>query len=259
MHPNETRAKTFRALHSPGRPLILFNAWDAGSAKAVTDAGARAIATGSWSVAASHGLEDGEKLPLHQVIANLDRIVRATDLPVSVDIESGYGETFCEVGQAISRTIEAGAIGCNMEDSLPGTTTLRAAHDMADRIGWARRAANAAGIPYFINARTDVFFQATPDAHDRAMLDEAVARGRIYAESGADGLFVPGLVDRELMRELAAQSPLPVNVMMVDGSPDLQKIAAAGIARISHGPGPYLLAMRALGDAAATAFESQAG
>jgi 2-methylisocitrate lyase-like PEP mutase family enzyme len=153
------KADDFRALHVPGRPFVLFNIWDAGTAKAVAVSGARAIATGSWSVAAANGFRDGEDVPLDLAIDNLARIVRATTLPVTIDIESGYGKTADAAGRTIARTIEAGAIGCNLEDSFPENGKLRDIAEQAERIRQARLAADAAGLRYFINARTDVFFQ----------------------------------------------------------------------------------------------------
>ncbi|HEY8051463.1 MAG TPA: isocitrate lyase/phosphoenolpyruvate mutase family protein, partial [Steroidobacteraceae bacterium] len=121
----KTRAEAFRALHVAGRPLVLFNVWDAGSAKAVAAAGASAIATGSWSVAAANGFTDGEQIPLDMALENLRRIVAATVLPVTVDLESGYGKSAVEVGRTIGRAIEAGAVGCNLEDSFPESGKLR--------------------------------------------------------------------------------------------------------------------------------------
>ncbi|MGH7004210.1 MAG: isocitrate lyase/PEP mutase family protein, partial [Alphaproteobacteria bacterium] len=188
------KAERFRALHVSGQPLVLFNVWDPGTAKAATAAGVQAIATGSWSVAAANGFADGEQIPLDAVIGNLARIVGATNLPVSVDIESGYGKTAGDVGRTIARTIEAGAIGCNLEDSFPESAQLRDLAEQTERIRHARKAAEAARLSYFINARTDVFFQGPPDQHDDGMLEEALVRARAYAEAGADGIFVPGLV-----------------------------------------------------------------
>jgi methylisocitrate lyase len=128
------RAEQFAALHVRGNPVILFNVWDAGSAKAVAGAGARAIATGSWSVASANGFADGEQFPLAAAIENLKRIVKATDLPVTVDLEAGYGATPPEVGETIAMAIEAGAIGCNLEDSYPENGTLRPMTDQVERI-----------------------------------------------------------------------------------------------------------------------------
>jgi 2-methylisocitrate lyase-like PEP mutase family enzyme len=244
------KAVHFREMHAPGKPLILFNIWDAGSAKAVAAAGARAIATGSWSVADANGYADGEQLPLAVALDNLRRIVRATDLPVTVDLESGYGETPAEVGETIAKAIAAGAIGCNLEDSYPKDGSLRPMADHVDRVRFARRAAEAAKVPFYINARTDVFFQRDEEQHDGAMVNEALARGRAYAEAGASGLFVPGLVDIALVKRVTSASSLPVNIMIGSTSPSIHDLASSGVARVSHGPGPYLLAMKALEDAA---------
>jgi 2-methylisocitrate lyase-like PEP mutase family enzyme len=119
-----------------------------------------------------------------------------------------------------------------------------------ERVRSARRAADAAKIPFFVNARTDVFFQSEPEQHDDAMVEEALERGRAYAEAGASGLFVPGLVDIAKIKRIAAASPLPVNIMMSGKTPPVSELAQNGVARVSHGPGPYLLAMKALEDAA---------
>jgi 2-methylisocitrate lyase-like PEP mutase family enzyme len=251
---SKQKAEAFRALHVRGTPLVLFNAWDPGSARAVTAAGASAIATGSWSVAEANGYSDGEHIPLALVIDNLTRIVGATALPVSVDLESGYGKSAAEVGQTIARAIEAGAIGCNLEDSFPQNGKLREVTEQTQRIRQARAVSDAAGIRYFINARTDVFFQKPPAQHDDSMLREAMERGRTYADAGADGLFAPGLIDRGLIARLAAASPLPLNVLVEENSPSLDLLAEAGVARISHGPGPYLEAMKLLEERARAAM-----
>ena len=254
MSDQASKARAFTALHIPGKPLVLFNVWDAGSAKAVADAGAKALATGSWSVAAANGYPDGERIPLDLAMGNLSRIVRATALPVSVDIESGYGKTAEEVGRTVARTLEAGAVGCNLEDSFPENGTLRETAEQVARIRAARKAAEAAKIPYFINARSDVFFQAPAPQHDAAMLEAAITRARAYAEAGASGFFAPGLVDRELIARLTAACPLPLNVMVSKGTPALSSLGEAKVARISHGPGAYLTAMRSLTEAARAAM-----
>jgi methylisocitrate lyase len=244
------KAGQFMALHIPGRPLVLFNIWDAGGAKAVAAAGVKAIATGSWSVANANGFADGERMPLALAIDNLRRIVSAADLPVTIDLESGYGDAATVVGETVGLAIDAGAVGCNLEDSFPANGTLREIVDQSDRIRRAREVADAAGIRFFINARTDVFFQRPPDQHDEAMVIEAIERARAYAGAGADGLFAPGLVDITLIARLAEASPLPLNIMVGDATPSLRALAEHGVARVSHGPRPYLLAMRALEEAA---------
>jgi len=256
MSDQARKAREFRELHVPGTPLVLFNVWDAGSAKAVTAGGAKAIATSSWSVAHANGFADGEQLPLPVAIENLRRIVGVTDLPVTVDLESGYGETSEAVASSIALAIDVGAVGCNLEDSMPANGRLRSPDDQTVRIRSARRAADAARVPFFINARTDVFFQRAVAQHDEPMVSAALERAKRYRDAGADGLFAPGLVDIRLIARLAAASPLPLNVMLQEITPAIQELAEHGVARVSHGPGPYLLAMKTLEAAARTASSS---
>jgi len=253
MTDQRRKAEQFRELHIPGKPLIVFNIWDAGSAKAVANAGAMAIATGSWSVAHANGFDDGELIPLPLVIDNLRRIVGATDLPVTIDLESGYGETPEMVGGTIGLVIEAGAVGCNLEDSFPANGQLREILDQGARIGRARQVADSAGIRFFINARTDVFFQKPAEQHSDAMLAEAIERASAYAEAGGDGIFAPGLADITLIARLTAASPLPLNIMVGDATASVRALAAHGVARVSHGPRPYFLAMKASEEAARAA------
>ena len=245
------KAQEFRALHVPGKPVLIFNVWDAGSAKAVTESGARALGTSSWAVANANGFSDGEEIPLPAVIDNLRRIVGSTDIPVTVDLESGYGADPASVGETVARAIDAGAVGCNLEDSVPRKERLREASLQAARIRAAREAADGARVPFFINARTDVFFQPAAQPDEQAMLKETIERAQRYADSGADGLFVPGLLDLQLISLLVEASRLPVNVMMGEGGPALASLADRGVARVSYGAQPYLLAMRALRSAAA--------
>jgi len=240
------KAEQFRALHIPGTPFVLFNIWDPGGAKAVAASGAKAIATSSWSVANANGFADGERIPLGMAIDNLRRIVSGTDLPVTMDLESGYGDASEVVGETIGLAIDAGAIGCNLEDSFPVNGKLRKTIDQVDRIRRTRQTADAADFHFFINARTDVFFQRMPAEHDDAMVAEAIDRARAYAEAGADGLFAPGLVDINLIARLAEASPLPLNIMVADGTPPLRVLAEHGVARVSYGPDPYLMAMKEL-------------
>jgi 2-methylisocitrate lyase-like PEP mutase family enzyme len=242
------KAKTFKALHVPGNPIILFNVWDAGSARAVAASGAKALGTGSWSVAAAHGFDDGEHMPFDLAIANLERIVAAADLPVTIDLESGYGTDPEEVGVTVARAVRAGAIGCNIEDGFR-ETTLREAPDQSARLKGARAAAERLGVPAFLNARTDVFLIAPADQHE-SLIAEALERGRAYADAGADGFFVPGLADERLIARVVESSHLPVNIMASARTPSAARMAELGVARISHGPGPYRMAMKALEDAA---------
>jgi 2-methylisocitrate lyase-like PEP mutase family enzyme len=252
MSDQKRKAEQFRALHIPGNPLVLFNIWDAGSARAVAAAGSKAIATGSWSVANANGFADGEHLPLAFVIDNLRRIVSVTDLPVTIDLESGYGDAAEVVGETIRLAIAAGAVACNLEDSFPANGKLRATSDQSHRIRAARQAADEANLRFFINARTDVFFQGQVEPHNEAMVAEASQRAQAYAEAGADGIFAPGLADIALIARLVEASPLPLNIMVGEDSPTLRSLAEHGVARVSHGPRPYLMAMKALEDSART-------
>jgi 2-methylisocitrate lyase-like PEP mutase family enzyme len=248
------KAKYFHSLHVKGQPLVLFNIWDAGSAKAVESAGARALATGSWSVARANGYEDGERVPLDFAIGNLARIVRATELPVTIDLESGYGQTPEEVGRTIERSIDAGAIGCNLEDSDPTTGLLRPIAEQVKRIESARKVAEARQLPYFINVRSDVFFvKAQPQAHEDERIATVLERAKAYAAAGADGLFVPGLANATSIGRVASTVSVPLNIMVSDDTPSLRELAALGVARVSHGPRPYVSAMKKLGEEARAA------
>jgi 2-methylisocitrate lyase-like PEP mutase family enzyme len=244
------KAEAFRAFHVHGKPLVLFNVWDAGSAKAVAASGAKAIATSSWSVANANGFGDGEGTPLALVIDNLRRIVGAVDVPVTADLESGYGDSAEAVGSTVGMAIDAGAVGCNLEDSFPSSGKLRETPEQARRIEYARRAAEAARIRFFINARTDVFFQRPSEQHDEQMVVQAVERARAYAQAGADGLFAPGLVHLALIAKLVEGAPLPVNIMVHDSTSSLRELSERGVARVSYGPRPYLIAMKAFEEAA---------
>jgi 2-methylisocitrate lyase-like PEP mutase family enzyme len=238
-------AETFRELHKPAIPLVLYNVWDAGSARAVATSGAKAIATSSWAVAKAHGFDDGEQIPFELAMQNLLRIVGAVDLPVSVDLESGYGEAPKDVAKSVSLAIEAGAVGCNLEDRIPATGAVRDSAAQADRIRSARQAAKGAGIPFFINARCDLFFQGNSVPHDQELLAMAAERARLYKEAGADGFFVPGLTTISLISELVKISPIPVNIL-ADSSTSIQVLAANGVARVSYGATPYVELIGAL-------------
>jgi 2-methylisocitrate lyase-like PEP mutase family enzyme len=232
---NKTEA--FAAMHIPGNPLILYNIWDAGSTVAVAKAGAKAIATGSYGVAGAHGIGDGEKLPINVAIATLSEVLTVTDLPVTIDMEAGYGNDPAAVGRSVQRAADAGAIGINIEDKDPVTRTLFSVADASARI----KAAAATGV--FVNARADLFILTPPAEHDAATVDMMIERAKAYADAGARGLFAPFLQDADLIERLCARSPLPVNILMRPGCPDHKTLAGLGVARISHGHGPWAAAM----------------
>ena len=240
-----TRIETFRALHIPGDPLVLFNIWDAGSAKTVAAAGAKAIATGSYGVACARGSSDGENLTLDAALANLGEILGVTDLPVSIDMEAGYGADAVAVGRSVARAQAAGAAGINIEDRMPGETALLALGKAAARI----EAAAATGL--FVNARCDMFRGQDAVADGDTLVAATLERARAYAEAGAGGLFVPFLADRRCIAAICEASPLPVNILWSRPCGDCAALAAHGVARISHGHQPWAAAMAWLGDQAA--------
>ena len=227
----------FRALHVPGDPLILVNIWDAGSAKAVAAAGARAIATGSYGVAGAQGWNDGEDFPLEDVFENLGRILSVTDLPVTIDMESGYGADPAAVGLSVGRAFDAGAAGINMEDRLPGESALLSIANAQARY----RAAADTGI--FVNARCDTFRGADIAKDGDALVAATLDRAQAYADAGAGSLFVPFLLDPKCIGAICEGSPLPVNILRGKGGPTHQQLAALGVARISHGHQPWAAAM----------------
>ncbi|RYE04360.1 MAG: isocitrate lyase/phosphoenolpyruvate mutase family protein [Sphingomonadales bacterium] len=249
-----TKFQYFAALHVPGDPVILFNVWDAGSAQVAERAGARAIATGSASVSAAHGFSDAEELPLDMALANAGRVVRATSLPVSIDFEGGYSTDPRQAAANVSVLAATGAIGCNLEDQIVAThsTPGRTMHSIRDQA--ARISAIVTAVPdFFVNARTDTFLIAKAPEH-AALTGAAIERGKAYADAGAHGFFVPGLADLALLERVCKAVPLPVNFMAFPGAPDAKAVAATGVARISHGPFPHLLALKAFEDAARAVF-----
>jgi 2-methylisocitrate lyase-like PEP mutase family enzyme len=232
----------FAALHVPGDPVLLYNIWDVASAVAVAGSGAAALATGSHALAQSLGYSDGEGIPFKLFLETVRRIVAAVDLPVTADFEGGFAADPAHVAEHSRLLAEAGAIGCNFEDQVIGGEGL---HPVAEQ---ARRVAAVVESGLWVNARTDVFLKrlvAGGDPHDRGLLDEALERAHAYAEAGAHSFFVPGASDLDLVAEICARSPLPVNVIKGDAM-DLAAAAAAGVARISWGARPWRWAMERL-------------
>src|ERR1700733_9265491 len=240
------KADEFAALHVKGEPAILYNAWDAGSAKAIIGAGAKAIATSSWSVAAALGYEDGEDLPLSLAEHVIRGIVMTVNVPVTVDFEGGYSDDDQKLASNITKLLELGVIGINFEDRVVKRKGLYSIDRQAKRIAAIRQAAEQKGIPFFINAWTDVFLGNGDD------VEKALRRAHAYAAAGASGFFIPGATDPALIQQIAEETELPVDIMVMEGVASNDKLAKLGVARVSYGPIPYIETMEALQKKAAT-------
>jgi 2-methylisocitrate lyase-like PEP mutase family enzyme len=239
------KAAQFAELHvKNGEPLLLYNAWDVGSAKAIIEGGATAIATSSWSVAEAHGYTDGERIPLEFAEQIVARIAAGIDVPVSVDFEGGYSEDNAELADNVARLIESGVIGINFEDRVVKGAGLYEVNQHAARIAAIRDRAEQLHVDLFINARTDLFLGQGRDP--AGSITEAIERSKAYADAGASGFFVPGLQESKLIGHICESVTLPVNVMIMDGFPSISRLTELGVARISWGPISYLQAMAGL-------------
>ena len=244
-----SKFERFAALHVPGDPVVLYNIWDVGSALAVERAGAKALATGSHPVADAQGWPDGQQVPLDFALANAKRIVDATDLPLTVDFESAYSGDPAQGGANVVRLAATGAVGCNFEDQVIGGEGLHPLERQVERIAAIR---SAVGDAFFINARTDLFLKT--QTFDDALVDQAVERGKAFADAGASGFFVPRLADARQIERVVREVPLPLNVIAFPGAPPKAEWAAAGVARISHGPFPHRALMAKLEEMAREAI-----
>jgi 2-methylisocitrate lyase-like PEP mutase family enzyme len=235
------KAAELRRLHDDPELLVMVNVWDVISAKVLSELdGCRAIATASHSIAASHGYPDGENIPLDEMLTVVERIVAAVDVPVSADLESGYGN----VGETIRRAIGVGAVGANLEDEMrPFDESVTAVAD-------AVKAAEAEGVPFALNARTDAFLRAG-DRDPEAVLGDAIERGRAFVDAGATCVFVPGKLDTDTVRRLVdGIGRQKISIIAVPGSLTQPELAGLGVARISFGPWSQRVALTAWADTA---------
>lgn len=232
---------TFLALHVPGDPLILYNVWDVGSARAVVAAGAKALATGSHPVADANGWPDGQHVPIDFALANANRIVENVELPVTIDFEGAYSADPGEGAANAARLKGTGAVGCNFEDQVIGGDGLHPIDLQVKRIAAIRA---AVGGDFYLNARTDLFLKTQNT--DDSLIDEVVKRGKAFADAGANGFFVPRLSDPAQIERVVEAVPLPLNVIAFPGAPPKSEWANAGVARISHGPFPHRALMATL-------------
>jgi len=234
-----------RALHRAGQPIILLNAWDCASARILERAGVSAIATTSAGIAFSHGFPDGEMIPRERMLEAVTRICRSVSVPVTADMEAGYGASAVEAGRTAAGVIEAGAVGMNLEDG-----TGDPARPLADtalqveKIYAVREAGERAGVPLVLNARTDVYLDAVGSESGR--FEEAARRGEAYRDAGADCVFVPGVTDSATIGALVQRLACPVNVLAVAAGPSIAELARLGVARVSLGSGPMRASMSLL-------------
>ena len=239
----KSKAEAFGALHTGAEILILPNAWDAASAAVMEDAGAKAVATSSAAVAWSHGYPDGDALPLPLLLATISAVSRVVSVPVTADIEGGYTDDLGQLGETIKAVIGAGAVGINLEDGE------RDPDLHARKIAAARKAADAAGVPLFINARTDVYLKGL--AEGDAAYAETVRRAELYRAAGASGMFVPGPSDPGLVRRLAGAIKLPLNIMLLPGLAKAKDLQALGVRRVSSATAPFRAAYATVAKATA--------
>jgi len=228
----QQRATTLLELHQPGNPVVLPTVWDAWSARLAVGAGFTALTVGSHPVADSVGRADNEGMTFDELLTRVAQITEAVDVPVSVDIESGYGES---AQRLIEGLLGVGAVGLNIEDTVHGEGgRLRESAEHAELVGALRAAADAADVHVVVNARTDLFLRQHGDEADR--VDRAIARLKEAAAAGADVLYPVGRHDDDTMRRLTSELPLPVNAIGVPDADDPASFAPLGVARISFGP-----------------------
>jgi 2-methylisocitrate lyase-like PEP mutase family enzyme len=228
------RASILRGLHRPGHPLLLPNAWDCSSARAVVAAGLPAVATSSAAVAETLGYRDGEATPVSEMLDAVARIVGAVDVPVTADLERGYRMA---PGELVERLAATGAAGCNLEDSDPRTGAPVEADEQATYLADVRAAADRCDIDLVVNARIDTYLGPASDPDMR--LTEAVRRARLYREAGADCVYPIGLADETTIGEFVASVAVPVNILAGGRAPTPAVLAGLGVARISFGPHLY--------------------
>ncbi len=246
------KANRFAEMHIKGNPVILYNAWDAGSAKSIVEAGAKAIATSSWSVAEAQGYHDGEAIPIDLAEQIISRIAQTVNVPVTVDFEGGYSEDNGVLTDNVNRLLSLGVIGINFEDRHVKGSGLYGIDRQASRIAAIRKGGRQAWCAVLYQCSHRPVFRTNPDPEEG--VEKAIIRSKAYADAGASGFFIPGLTKASLIERIVEGSSLPVNVMVMDGVPSNDNLAQLGVARISYGPLPYIEMMSALKKSAKKAF-----
>lgn len=236
------KAEVFRKLHTEGDVLLLANVWDVASGRIVEDAGFPAIATSSAGIAFAQGFPDGQKIPPERMLTVIADIARAVNVPVTADVEAGYGSKPEDAASTARGVIEAGAVGINLEDATGDPARpLFQLQEQVERIHAIREQGKSLGVPLVLNARTDVYLLQIGDATTR--YGEALRRLSAYRDARADCLFVPGLVDIATIRQFVADLNCPLNILAVPSSPSVGELKGAGVRRISLGSGPMRAAM----------------
>lgn len=241
-------AERFRAMHRPGDPVLLPNAWDAGSARMLESAGFGAVATTSAGVAFLEGFPDGQAIGRIGMLAGIARVVRSVAVPVTADMEGGYGPTVADAVATALGVIASGAIGLNFEDATAVRGTLLGETEQSERIAAIRKTGDEYGVPLVINARTDTYLEDVGEPGDR--FSETVRRAAAYRAAGADCIFVPGVVDAETIGALVTAIDAPLNILAAASTPSLSDLGRLGVARISLGSAPYRRALSAFRDLA---------
>ena len=235
MSEGATKADALRRLHVEGPMLVLPNAWDAGSARIFVEAGFPALATTSAGIAFSLGLPDGERISRDEMLAAVARITRRISVPITADMEAGYGQTPDAVAETVRRVIDAGAVGMNLEDRVEEKRLIDFPLAV-ERVRAARQAADATGARLVLNARTDAF--EAPEIPRDKRLAEAVRRGNAFREAGADSVFVPFVGDRGTIEQLVQQIRAPLNILGTPNAPTLKEMAGLGVRRVTFGSAP---------------------
>lgn len=245
MTDQKRKAEAFREMHTSGDVLVLANVWDVASARIVEDAGFPALATTSAGVAFAHGFPDGQIISLEQMLDAIAEIAAGVKVPVTADVEAGYGNTAEDAARTAQGVIDAGAVGMNFEDA-----TGDLAHPLFDlplqleRIQAIRETSSKAGVPLVLNARTDVYLAQVGEPSSR--YDESLRRLAAYRDAGADCVFIPGVRDPEIIKRFVADLNCPVNILGVAGGPSIRDLGAMGVRRVSLGSGPMRAAMGVL-------------
>lgn len=238
------KAARLLKLHHAEDPLVLINAWDAASARVVEHAGFPAIATTSSGVANALGYADGQNVPWAEMAETIERIAEVVQVPVTADIEAGFSADLQQLEWVIEQVLEAGAVGINLEDAVPGHRGHSVLFPLAEqvaRIQTARKVSDHLKIHLVINARTDAYWQ--PGVSQEEALRNTLERGQAYLKAGADCIFVPGLRDPDHISMLVAQWKSPINILVGPGVPPIPELAKLGVKRISYGSGPMRAAM----------------